>query len=78
MTQIKEDDALLLELVLHETSLVDDSSVLAFTWTMQSFEEYKMKIKVTFDKPEYISSGLDRDLWIVTIKNSKYFLSQDT
>lgn len=37
-----------------------------------------MNILVTFAKPSYISSGLNRDIFKATVKDTKYFFSAET
>ena len=69
---------MLVELRKHETNLIDDPALLDFTWKIESFEEYRMKIKVSFAHPQFVSSGQERDTWVLTVKKPKFFFSLDT
>ena len=78
VADIREKKAILLQLLQDETSLVEDPALLGFEWTIETFEEYRMIILVQFDHPEYVSSGIVRDQWELTIKDPSYFISQKT
>ena len=49
-----------------------------FNWKVISFEERMLKIKVTFDHPEYISAGLARDILFVKVLDGNFFIGKDT
>ena len=38
----------------------------------------QMKIKVSFNKPEYVSSGILRDKLVVKVKNPIFFFSKES
>ena len=62
----------------HESSTVIDSSLLGFTWKLQEFTQESMKVEIMFTDPLSISSGIERDNWIVTVRDPEFFISEET
>ena len=61
------DEIILLELIPDQSNIPEDPSDHKFTWTVKSYNERNMKIKVIFNKHEYISAGVERDIFKATI-----------
>ena len=77
ITKINED-VLTISLAIDESNFVEDEANLDFSWYVESFQEFRMKILIVFEKPEYISAGVTKDMVVVELKNSKYFFSRET
>ena len=83
MTKVEDLSQLnqtVLELILEldESNFIEDPSLVDFTWEVISFEERLLVIQVTFARPSYISSGLSRDRFRATVKDSTYFVSAES
>ena len=67
-----------LDLVLDESNQIEEDAFTKFKWKVTSFEERIVKIKVSFDHPEYISAGLARDTLYVKVLDRYFFISKET
>ena len=72
------DSVLELTLIPNEDNNAEDPDDQAFTWEALSFSEREMKIQVTFNKPSFISAAVNRDMFMATVKDTKYFYSAET
>ena len=50
-----------LEILPDESNEQENKSVFDFSWVVTEFQQQSMTFQITFNGPEYISSGLNRD-----------------